>query len=493
MPRSMPSTGRALNAAPDLVVVVSTDRSTRVIGTLRRMTKDAPGASSVTQRRPSWSAGGGEGRDVSEENRIITITGGEFKNCQRRRREHQSDDQSTLVGERATDELRAELRRPPRRADRARRRQGPPGWRTGSTRSTRSLRSRSRIRRLSAVGWKSVAAVDHRGRRRGREPDEDRGAGAFAVRLMSSVRGAAGAGRGARRPAGVGRPREADEATRALCAAVHRSRTAPPRRSSGHSWSRRSAAVPPSPGLDAAAVLGDAVAAYTRRRLRDARRAGLARDARGARPGRGRGVGGLAALLVRFEFGADARHRARAAGVPGAVAAGRLAGRGAGAHWRRPSSQADAWWPTLAVAVLLWAVLTADHYVGMHFLRRRFQPGCFVADRHEATSAVERWLRGLGIRRFADQLERVAAADEYDPAGAELVDVDRPPHGDPLRRRRLPAASHQPVTCWRRPGKRVEPIDVADLHRHLVAALDRPIPRRRPATSPTACTTATRW
>ena len=129
--------------------------------------------------------------------------------------------------------------------------------------------------------------------------------------------------------------------------------------------------------------------------------------------------------------------------------------------------------------MVLWAVLTADHFVGMRFLRRRFQPGCFVADRRSATSAVERWLRGLGIRRFADQLKRVAAADEYDPTGAELVDVvvhrtDTPFVGAGFR---LPP---QTVHVLAKAGKRVEPIDVADLHRHLVAALDRPHPTAAP-------------
>jgi hypothetical protein len=264
----------------------------------------------------------------------------------------------------------------------------------------------------------------------------------------------------------------ADEATRALCAAMHRNeRTATAIIRAF--LVEEVGAVPPSPGLDAAAVLGDAVAAYTRRRLRDAVVLVLLVTLVVLDPiGVVLWVG--AALLVRFRFDADARHRARSAGVPGAVA---LVAFLVAVQWLTGVGlvAVDEWWPTLVTAVLLWAVLTADHFIGMHFLRRRFQPGCFVADRRGATSAVERWLRGLGIRRFADQLERVAIADEYDPSGAGMVDVvvhrtDTPFVGAGFK---LPP---QPVDVRAKTGKRVEPVDVADLHRHLVEALDRPHP-----------------
>jgi hypothetical protein len=272
-----------------------------------------------------------------------------------------------------------------------------------------------------------------------------------------------------------GRPASAvaeggDEATRALCAAVHRNEHLA-RAIIRAFLIEEVGAVPPSPGLDAAAVLGDAVAAHTRRRLRDAVVLVLLVALAFLDPV-GVAVWAGVALLLRFKLGPDARHRARVAGVPGAL--GLLAFLVA-VQWLTGSlfGAGGSGEPTLALAVLLLAVLTADRYIGMRFLRGRFQPERFVADRRAATSALERWLRGLGRNRFAGQLERFASADEYHPDGAGLVDVivhltETPFVGAGFR------LSTQPVQVLAKSGKRPKPIDVADLHRHVVEALARP-------------------
>ena len=64
-----------------------------------------------------------------------------------------------------------------------------------------------------------------------------------------------------------------------------------------------------------------------------------------------------------------------------------------------------------------------DIWSGRTYLRRRFRSHSFVADHTRAGSAVERRLRGLGLRRYATQLERFAAAEEHSAQAAGTGDV----------------------------------------------------------------------
>ena len=182
--------------------------------------------------------------------------------------------------------------------------------------------------------------------------------------------------------------------------------------------------MPPSPGLDTVAVLRDAVAARTRHRVRDAVLLVL--------------LVALAVLdpvAVVLWMVAAVVGRRLLASRPRAGEAGELfswaaalallllvallkAGTGVGVPWGDRT-----WWPSLAIVASIYAVLVGDIWLVRTYLRRRFQSHSFVADHTRAGSAVERRLRGLGLRRYATQLERFAAAEEHSAQAAGAGDI----------------------------------------------------------------------
>lgn len=264
-----------------------------------------------------------------------------------------------------------------------------------------------------------------------------------------------------------------DETTRLLTAAVHR------HEAFGDAIIREYlveevGAVPPSPGLDAVAVLRDAVAARARRRLRDSVALVLLAVLLVLDP---IAVIGWAAVAVlarnRFPRGTRVRRVGECLAFPAAVVLLAVvvvvkAGTGVGL----PMGDRT-WWPSLAVAVALLAVLMADQYVVRRFLTRCFHPSRFTPDLEKTGSVWERRLRGCGQRRYAQQLARVAAADEHHPAGTGQVDVivhrgsapfvgagfDLPPEGITVPARKQAAGA---------------PFDVYALHQHLATELRKP-------------------
>jgi hypothetical protein len=220
------------------------------------------------------------------------------------------------------------------------------------------------------------------------------------------------------RPAAV-----ADGTTRLLCAAAHR-----------HEWFAEGVireylvdlvgTVPPSPGLDTAVVLRDAVAARARHRARDAVLLLLLTALTVLNP--------LAMILwtVAGMVGARwlaSRPRARTMGHvlawAGVLALLLLVGLiKAGSGLGLPAGDRT-WWPSLLIATAMLVVLVTDIWLARTYLRRRCRPHNFVADHEHAPSGLERRIRGLGLRRYAAQLERFADADEHSPLARGSADV----------------------------------------------------------------------
>ncbi|WP_214404331.1 hypothetical protein [Pseudonocardia lacus] len=214
-----------------------------------------------------------------------------------------------------------------------------------------------------------------------------------------------------------------DETTRLLCAAAHR-----------YEWFAEAVikeylveqvgSVPPSPGLDSTAVLRDAVAARARHRVRNTVVLALlialavldplvvllwtalalaGRKLLATRPRLVNAAELLAVIAVLALLGSVVSLKA-------------LTGIGL------PMGDST-WWPSLAIAIALLGLLVGETWLVRTFLRRRFRSDNFVADHTAAASAVERRLRGFGLRRYRGQLERFAAADEHSEAAARCADV----------------------------------------------------------------------
>jgi hypothetical protein len=214
-----------------------------------------------------------------------------------------------------------------------------------------------------------------------------------------------------------------DGTTRLLCAAAHR-----------HDWFAEAVireylveqvgTVPPSPGLDTAAVLGDAVAARTRYRARDAVLLVLMAVLTVVNPVAV--VAWMVACWVWSKFAAQ-RDGLRDAGVflawVGSLALLGLVGLiKVGTGIGLPAGDRT-WWPSVVITATALIVLMADTWLVRVYLRRRFKPKTFVGDVDRVGSRFERWLRGLGRRRYATQLDRFAEADEHSAGSAGVADV----------------------------------------------------------------------
>ncbi len=237
-------------------------------------------------------------------------------------------------------------------------------------------------------------------------------------------------------------------------------------------------AVPPSPGLDSAAVLREAVAARSRRRVRDVVLLTLLAALTLLNP-----VAVVLWLFVASVVGkprsAAGAVRRRMVAIVSPVAALLLvvalpivkAATGVGLP---PGDQT--WWPSALLGLLLLVVLAADEFTVHHLVRKRFRAGEFTPDHHDASLAWERRMRGMGHRTFQAQLDRIAAADEYSPQATNKADVivHRGPSpfigaGLALETQTI-ALSLEPADDPSKPHG-PDDINVTDLHAHVAMAL----------------------
>ncbi|HEY1571980.1 MAG TPA: hypothetical protein VGG05_11580 [Pseudonocardiaceae bacterium] len=282
-----------------------------------------------------------------------------------------------------------------------------------------------------------------------------------------------------------------DDATRYLCAAAHIDRTFADL-AIREFLTEPLRATPPSPAVDAAAVLREAGAARRRRMLRDWVLLGIlllllitrftvalawflfgfgmaiARVARAGRPARlervarsriwfRRTLWVVAVVLMLAGLAVLAGNLA----LTGVVAA--VPGLGA-----LPSSVGfDPF--GVALSLLALAVLVLDQYAVSYLLTRSFRRGMFTAHPGVDTWPGERWVRGMGHRRYQRRLERIARATaednltayrDYDPfvgAGAQ---------GEPLR---------EPIQLQAEKAagdtQRTEPFTLAELYDHVTEQL----------------------
>lgn len=244
-------------------------------------------------------------------------------------------------------------------------------------------------------------------------------------------------------------------------------------------------AVPPSPGVDAAAVLREAVAARTRRRIRDGVLLGLlvllafvspttvivwfvmallGLSAVGAAQGHRRVVG---LIIIGVLLVAVVVLLPSLLGVLSVLSLSYRYGISTGISW--------GWLVVgtgLVIAIL--GVLLADAIAVHTLVTERFRRETFVADHRRAAPSWERWIRGLGHQKFAAALHRVAAADA---AGHSVTgDADVVVHrgvspfvgaGKAYRPQTL-ALPLDPADDGRVPDR----IRVADLHAHVASAMN---------------------
>lgn len=276
-------------------------------------------------------------------------------------------------------------------------------------------------------------------------------------------------------PVSSGTPRPEDGTTRYLCAAAHR-----------HAAFCDSAiaeflveevrAVPPSPGLDSAAVLRDAVAARARRRRRDAMLLSLLALLIVLAPA-GAALWLVAGLFVRKARPTRGRIGGRVAGAAATAAAGALviavpttaAVAGIGLI---PGAVAALSGVLLTAAML--AVLAADEFAVHRLVHSRFQVGSFEPDFRDAPDGWERAIRSLGHGPYQAQLDRIAAADEYGLQATNRADVIVHRGPSPFIGAGLPLET-QTIALPLEPdparAQGPDDIHVTDLHDYVAAAL----------------------
>lgn len=262
-------------------------------------------------------------------------------------------------------------------------------------------------------------------------------------------------------------------------------------------------AIPPSPGLDSATVLREAVAARTRRRIRDGLLlallvvlalvnttvaifwvmvvamavVGLSVLARADR----RTVTDPARLLAS---GARRNRRTLVVVViavalvlgavlfPFAVTLEYLLAQAVGGYGS-PMGPFSVW-PVLLVGSLMLVVLIVDEFTVAKLMTSSFQRGRFDPDPRRAPSEWERLVRSLGKDAFRAGLARVARSDESSQSG-EQADVIVYRGYNPF----LGAGhkvDHHVIALPLEPSEDETdgdpiPIDVNDLHRHVAEAL----------------------
>jgi hypothetical protein len=256
-------------------------------------------------------------------------------------------------------------------------------------------------------------------------------------------------------------------------------------------------AIPPAPGVDTHAVLREAVASRTRRRIRDGVLLVLAlvflfvnptallfwllaAVAVAMLPGRFRvsrpadfvfavGVMAVAALVLGFEV----VDTVTSASSGGSSSLGYPDLPGADSSF--VSSAVRIVVLTAVLAVLIFGVLLADQLVVRFLVFQRFRRDAFVVDGRTSPSEWERRLRGLGLEGFRLPLGRVAAAEEAVPDPGSTADVVVHREFSPFVGAGIPL--HQKVITLPldASGEHTDPrsISVVELQHHVGAAIDR--------------------
>lgn len=276
-------------------------------------------------------------------------------------------------------------------------------------------------------------------------------------------------------PTGPRTSRPEDGTTRYLCAAAHRHSEFSDGVIEGFLLDEVRA-VPPSPGLDSAAVLRDAVAARARRRRRDALVlaqfallallapiGALLWVAVGLVSARNRPTGGQG----RRRIGGVLETAAAAALLVAVPVATATIGFGTMPTFIGATASA-----LLTAGILL--VLGADQFAVHRLVRERFQAGEFEPDFRDARDGWERGMRSLGHARFQAQLDRFAAADEHGAQAANHADVIVHRGPSPFIGAGLPLETQSialPLEADPARPQGTTDINVTDLHAHVAAAL----------------------
>lgn len=303
-----------------------------------------------------------------------------------------------------------------------------------------------------------------------------------------------------------------DATTRYLCAAAHLD-PAFGDRAIAEFLVEPVRALPPAPGVDSAAVLRDAVAARTRRRIRDAILLLLLVVLVFVSPtalifwlivAMAASVGALATsfggAMVGSSYPALPRSLAGTAVgrwrnaviiglvvIAGIVLLPQLLGLGlssGGFTDDLSGALPELSYGALFIGVLALAVIGIDQFIVHRLVYDSFRPGSFIPDGRRARSDWERTLRTLGHASFQQPLARLAAADEHSPDNQDLADVvvhrGFSPFigaGQQIHRKIIPL----PLEPARKGNAndnggtsrpQLRPISVAELHQHVAGAMN---------------------
>ncbi|MBV9141266.1 MAG: hypothetical protein JO115_10165 [Pseudonocardiales bacterium] len=265
-------------------------------------------------------------------------------------------------------------------------------------------------------------------------------------------------------------------------------------------------AIPPSPGVDSAAVLREAVAAQTRRRIRDRILLALLVVLACANPitaiswtvlvGVAAALQAIGAGLIRHarRDGAqlpatDAGRTRRTVAVLVILAAPALAAPALAVLLQFATSSLDALfgdnadkilfpntaWPTLLIGGLLLLVLVVDEFTVAKLVASSFRRGSFDPDANKAPSEWERRVRSLGHGSFRAELRRVSSSNESSHAAAGQADVVVYRGSTPFIGAGEQVAHHVMTLPLEPSGDDSDakpvPISVTDLHRHVAESL----------------------
>lgn len=242
-------------------------------------------------------------------------------------------------------------------------------------------------------------------------------------------------------------------------------------------------AIPPSPGVDSAAVLREAVAAQLRRRIRDGFVLAFLLALVLLNVTFVLSWIGVAVIVVVLRAFSTRRRRRPPAwliiafGAPSLLLAllqGSAVRQELGESSPLSSIFPAALWPTVLIGALLLVVLAVDAFTVAKLMGSSFRLDRFDPDASRAPSAWERIVRSLGRNSFRTELQRIARSEESSQP-ANLADVivyrgHRPfiGAGEQVR--------HQVIALPLEPSEddgdtAPIPISVNDLHRHVAEAL----------------------
>lgn len=300
-----------------------------------------------------------------------------------------------------------------------------------------------------------------------------------------------------------------DATTRYLCAAAHRDR-AYCDAAIAEFLVEPVRAIPPTPGVDSAAVLRDAVAARARRRIRDAVLLLLlivqayvspsalvlwlvvalvvsvfisGRAISGSAAGRRLDAGSLLSSVVDEGLARGRRKvvtllAAAVIVVLGIVLLPQLLG-SLGLYGVLPNDRSGTL-PSILLGLVALAVIGVDEFTVHRLVYSSFSPTQFMADARNARSDWERTVRTLGHTSFRAALARIAVADEHgtpQPGQADVV-VHRgfSPFigaGDPIRGQliALPLEPSDEDDGESAESEEPRPISVVELQKHVAAAV----------------------